>query len=636
MVKKYWLNAIWSVMLIVGIIVAYIAFLMLGQAIPRELVLENAQKSYEQIRRQGLYYEPIQGAGWDNWTDAYFINAAVTEYDGNLLKKAVANAYTTKSELDGNDKLSVIDDIRFAFEGDVEAVVKPYSRYWAGILTVYKFLLVFMPVNGIRAITFCLTMLLFLASVLNVYYLLGAKGLIPYLISVYTALYVPQSMCLVFSTDIIMMLLLMNICSSMLKKQCCIKSFCLLFLGAGSILAYLNYWAFPLITLGFPLVLIVLSRIMNRQDRLFILKEIIFLSAAWGAGLVGTVLVKQVLCQAVLGAQSGTNQLLLRMGADFTIKERMVSVINGLVSRMSDMRVLAITCVVVLWLVLLLRTNCIRSRRGCGLLIVVAFYPVMWWFVLTNHCIHGFVKHMYGITYYAVLSAAFVSCERLVPALQSLRLDARRIVVVHIAAMILWLVLSYAWMHGEVHYDKHLMEPYSLETIDTVSLQDRTVLQDVYFLDMHTDKIYLKSLNTILVNLPDDKKDGVLYVELWEEDTLVRQNECPIQEINPGEWFQIPMNTIVSTEQKYHITYSVGKGSSANPYLLLQNESQAVPGNRTCFVDGVEQTGSVAAQYSYDRYIVSGYAKIFVVAVLLFGMQYAVWLYEETYRRHHL
>lgn len=97
-----------------GLLVLYVILLMAGQAIPRRLLLDNVQKSYLQLEKQGLYYEGIPGASWDNWTDSYFMNSAVTEYDGTLLQKAVANAYTTYSELDESGSTNTIYDVKYA------------------------------------------------------------------------------------------------------------------------------------------------------------------------------------------------------------------------------------------------------------------------------------------------------------------------------------------------------------------------------------------------------------------------------------------------------------------------------------------------------------------------------------------
>ncbi len=43
--------------LFLGLIVLYVILLMAGQAIPHRLVLDNVQKSYLQLEKQGLYYE---------------------------------------------------------------------------------------------------------------------------------------------------------------------------------------------------------------------------------------------------------------------------------------------------------------------------------------------------------------------------------------------------------------------------------------------------------------------------------------------------------------------------------------------------------------------------------------------------
>ena len=240
----------------VGLLVLYVVLLMAGQAIPRRLVLDNVRESYLQLEKQGLYYEGIPGASWDNWTDSYFMNSAVTAYDGTLLQKAIANAYTTYSELDESGSANTIDDVKYALEQDSDAIVKPYSRYWVGMLTVYKILLLFMPINGIRTLMFAVAAALFLVSAVGVYKMLGAKGLVPYVASVAVAAYFPQALCLVFNTDIVMMFLMMAVCWQLFRKNATTEQFAVLFFLGGSVLAYLNYWAFPLITLGFPLVFV--------------------------------------------------------------------------------------------------------------------------------------------------------------------------------------------------------------------------------------------------------------------------------------------------------------------------------------------------------------------------------------------
>ena len=172
-----------------------------------------------------------------------------------------------------------------------------------------------MPINGIRILMFAIMTVLFLVSAVGVYKMLGAKGLIPYLVSVLVAAYFPQALCLVYNTDIVMMLLMMVVCWQLLRQNASTERFAVVFFWVASILAYLNYWAFPLITLGFPLVFVLSVRIENGSGMKTLVKETFLFSVCWGVGLAGTVLIKQVLCRFILGTQSGTEQLFLRMGS---------------------------------------------------------------------------------------------------------------------------------------------------------------------------------------------------------------------------------------------------------------------------------------------------------------------------------
>lgn len=341
---------LWYMIIFAGLNILYVVLLMAGEMIPRRLVVDHVLQSYTQLKNQGTYFEVVEGASWDNWTDSYYINSAVTEYDGNLLQKAVANAYTSGTT-------NKIDDIKYAVDRDAAAVVIPYSRYWAGMRTIYKLLLVFMPVSGIRTLVFGVVVILFALSVICVYRQLGIKGLISYLVSVVIAQYIPQAMCLVYNTDIGIMFLMMVICSVMMNKKASAESFCILFFLAGSVLAYFNYWAFPLITLGFPLVFVISTKLVREYNVRQLTKEMILMSISWGAGLGGTVLAKQILCKMILGSQSGTEQLLQRMGSGYSLADRLISVTNGLTGRMGSWPVLILSILVAVWFVAILNTG---------------------------------------------------------------------------------------------------------------------------------------------------------------------------------------------------------------------------------------------------------------------------------------
>lgn len=627
MIKNFTEKILKYTMIFLGLIIFYILFLVVGHAIPRSLVIDNVQKSYKTMDTLGSYFQIVNGASWDNFTDSFFINTAVTEYDGNLVEKALANAYTT--DCDSKGYQSMIDGIKCAINGNENIEINSYSRYWIGMMTIYKILLIFMPLLGIKSFVFALTIILFTITVLNVYKELNINGIISFLTSVILALYIPLSMCLVFSTDIIIMLTMMNICYIMLKRNASTDSFCVAFFIAGSILSYLNYWGFPLITLGFPLVFIVTVRLKNQYNTKFLIKDTFLMSLSWGIGLSGTILAKQVLCKIVLGAQTGTSQLLLRLGSELSITDRFISAFNGLFNQMASTPILLITIILIIWTILMFQTNYFKRKYKCYLLLFIALYPLGWWFILANHCIHGFVKHMYGVTYYALLSAFFINCENYAPQRKKFRNTTPKLVGLNIAIVVIWLILSFTFFNITVHYGTKESEPWSTETIDTVNLREKSVIQEVHFDELALGKAYLKNVSTILVNIPDDKKEGALHVEISENDNLLRMTDVSIKDIEIGEYFKIPLGCIIYSGNKYEITYSLKDVDNIEPYLLLQDDSQAARENGVVYISGTDRSGAIINKYEYDDYILSTKVKISILFIILLILQYILFIYKE-------
>lgn len=628
MINIYLKNMLKYIAVFAGLITFYILFLMLGELIPRRLVKDNAMKSYNQLSKQGVYFSVVDGASWDNWTDSYFINSMVTEYNGNLFQKAMANAYSVY-EPDEGARMDVIECIRIAVEGGGN--VETYSRYWAGMKTVYKFLLIFMPLVSIRTFFFGIALLLFTFSAICVHKKLGIKGIVPYLAAVTVALYIPQAVCLVFNTDIAMMFFMMIICCTLLDKNVAAEVFYMLFFVSGSLLVYLNYWAFPLITLGFPLVLIVTARLLENYSIRNVVKETALISVNWGVGLAATVLAKQVLCKIALGVQSGTDQLLLRMGSEYSMSERTVAVINGLVKRMESFSVLAMVIVVAVWLTIMSKTGNFKKQYQCFLLVIIAFYPVIWWFALPNHCVHGFVKHMYGVTYYAMLSAVCLNCNRFRPDFGGMVDNIRKNAAINAAAFVLWLAASCVLFQTYIHYGAKESEPWSTDIVGHINIGGgyKAAVQNFRFNDFEMDNAYLKSISTILVNLPEDKKDGKLQVDIYENGNIICTSEIDISDVPVGDYFDIPIGREVFWGKEYQAVYTVHDNEKSEPYLVMLSDAQSVKENEVLYLDGVPASGTVANKYKYDDFILSEKAKINIIFVMLAAIEYLVFLYAS-------
>ena len=612
---------------ILAIICIYVGSLMLGQAIPKELVFKNVVESYEELDKMGLYYDIVEGAQWDNWTDTYFLNAAITQYDGNILKKALANSYTTSK----NSEKLVLDSLSAAIHEDEKDGIASYSRYWAGNLTLYKILLIFVPISGIRNILLSVSILLFVFASINMYKILGYKGVIPFLLCVLACKYIPLSMCLTFASDIIIMLGIINFLAVRVQKgDINWKRYYSFFALIGSVCIYLGYWAFPLITLGIPLVFITILRMHNRNDEKDILCDNVCMSIFWGMGLCGTVLIKQVLCYLILGSQSGTSALNQRLGAGYSIWDRVLSVRNVILRALSDNTVMIVLLASLLIVTYFIGVKDKYSRYGICPLLCIAVYPIMWCLILAQHNMHGFVVYMYGVTYYALFSLIFWQYEKV----KFHTILSKKNIIVFCA----WILVSCFIGFMPIYYDNQKQEPWSTDEAITVDLADADFVQQHIAFETEQKPIHLKKIKVIIDNTSDDS-EGVLHVSVKNGEKQICKEDIQLSKINSeniwekfsgdsifgriarrlannSKWEKIKLNCTLYSDQDYVITYSVDNVQSGSVNLYAQDESQGAPANADLYIDNEKSDVTIMNVFYYNR-VVSIQAKLYFIVVAL-------------------
>ena len=146
-----------SFAIIISVILFALSFLIVGKIIPVEWVKENAEKSYLKYEKEGKYLTSTSEVFFDNYTDAYFINGAVTSVEENVLVEALANHFT-ESENYNPDNEPPIKGIHYAStdvvsdDDGAKIIIWNYDRYWAGLTVVIKILLIFFSLAEIRDI----------------------------------------------------------------------------------------------------------------------------------------------------------------------------------------------------------------------------------------------------------------------------------------------------------------------------------------------------------------------------------------------------------------------------------------------------------------------------------------------------
>lgn len=386
--------------ILIGVIIlfaGYIFWLMVGYCLPREVIKENVEISGKELQEQGEYPEH-RGGGWDNYTDAFFINSIMTKYSDSPFKNAIANAYT---------KASVYGDVSGHFEalynGEFDnGEIDFYSRYWAGSKTLYAFLLIFIPLSGIRVFLLIITIALLLGACICIFKTNGITSTIVFVALFELKIMLYSSMCLAFSPDILLMLVgIILVYRSFIKRD---KKLLLFgFFMIGSLSAYWGYWAYPIITLGIPLIY--MATVDSRHSLRYRLHDYLYISICWAIGLASTISVKIILAGFVMGINDGADKLLLRMGNEYSYGYRFVVLRSFLSDEIKTSYVFPVVIVGILLCIIAVVLNSKYIKKMTPY-VMLALYPIVWAYLTSGHLGHYFDKTFMVVTYYAIFSFA--------------------------------------------------------------------------------------------------------------------------------------------------------------------------------------------------------------------------------------
>ncbi len=288
-----------------------------------------------------------------------------------------------------------------------------YSRYWHGQFTILKILFIFMQYDN--ALLFCslvlLSFLIFLIYTMT--RKIGWQLSIPFLIAVFsTGLYHWRESSLAFMPCPIIALVVLSIILT--KKKIHLPE---LFLTIGACTCYFDILQYPVMTYGFPLLVIV--AIWIDKKILDLLKVIIVSGVSWFCGYAGCWFMKWIIIDLVLSKNiiaQGFHIARFRVdGWDFshfeTLKTNFFTFYPFSFS--------TIILVVGLFTGLLFLYLKIKKRRIIPqtlLFLLIATFPYIWFLVLNNHsAIHCiFVHKIQAVSLMGILLffAYNISCPR--------------------------------------------------------------------------------------------------------------------------------------------------------------------------------------------------------------------------------
>lgn len=275
---------LWIILLII-----FNLSLCITSLFPSKFIEKNVKSSADILLKEGNAYKISEFSSItnNNYTDAIIINEAYSidntdpiysymsmrkNYKKGETKQVLTDRLgelaSVNEEENGETDINTVDDYNPVGElhdfmnGKIDTSIT-YGRYWHGYMPIYRVLLIFFDIMGIR--TFLL--ILFIAMFIYLMYLLKKKiGILTAIIFGYALLmqgYFFVSYSLESSPVFVVMMLS---CIILLKRIDKIKNLYGYFFAIGCITNFVDFLTVPLITLAMPLCIYLLAKQKNKKE----------------------------------------------------------------------------------------------------------------------------------------------------------------------------------------------------------------------------------------------------------------------------------------------------------------------------------------------------------------------------------
>lgn len=353
-----------------SMIILFFCLQVLAFCIPQHLMKEEAIESSEVLDEEGRGWEYIfsyaRGAQLDTKTDDIMIERAVRNPDKSVLYNAI----------DCNG----------------------YPRYWHGYLAFLKPLMIFLSYSQIRYLYMILYIVLFTAIVITLSRRIDVRASYTWAISLVMVYFIILPFSLQYSSVFFLMFVAMLWLDKIYQGYNW-KKMGIFFLVIGMITSYVDFLTAPFITLGMPLVYLILLQQKEYGEHSYKknMCSVFANSLLWGIGYLGNWAAKWVLASIVLGRNiiaDGLSQGLNRVGGVEDQTSKLGAIAYNLFAIIppgiegKDLTWFMAVGIVVLFMLAVVfwkwhvQGNILKSQIP---LLVVAIYPYIWYVIMSNH-----------------------------------------------------------------------------------------------------------------------------------------------------------------------------------------------------------------------------------------------------------
>lgn len=385
MKNKILKNIVIYVIIFVVMLFAFCAGMVITYALPNDRIQAHIAESKE-IGLTPTGIPTVKGAQIDEFTDLLILNTAMNkgkEENEGLFVRAFENSrYSLKNDDQAGALAATIEDAGLYNNQE-------YTRYWHGIQTIMRPLLLFLNYQEIRYLFMFVMFMLFMLTVISIYKNFNLLHAMAFVLAMSAVCFfiVPMSVQFINVFAIAFIgVILVNVLYR-LKKQ---NLYPYLFFIMGGLVVFFDLLTAPLLTLGIPLIYVVLLKHREKIEMKKILWEIIKLSALWCIAYGTLFFSKWVIASIVLHKDVITaafNQILYRANGNELYPATRWGAVSKNIKYLYNVPLFVILVgITITWMAMMVKNRKpIKDCKIAILLILVALYPYVWYCVCAGH-----------------------------------------------------------------------------------------------------------------------------------------------------------------------------------------------------------------------------------------------------------
>ena len=390
-------------------------------AIPTSAIKNNIVESAKQIQKEGLWFQPLGFYLFqiDNMTDCLMMNINASANSDNPIRSSMIVNYSQPYEYGDTGTYLKMDEttLDIAENGANESTIfSDYARYWHGYQVVLRPLLYIFNYNQIRILNYITFFILLSITLLLLYKRLNIIFALTFAATLVLSNIMIVPLAIQFSTCfyiafIGMILILYR------KKTIDSKQSAILFFSIGAFTSYMDFLTTPILTLGFPLVVLVaIDKEKERLKTLFTQSFIWLLGYAsiWSSKwLIGWILTgENIIDTALACAQQRVGNTIVFGGVEMYMNQ----FFDIILTKISNM--IYPICIAIGIMIALLIFYFYKNRdkvKNFNWLVIISLMPIVWFIVMKNHSLQHifFTWRDFMLTLWCMLIFSFSNTKSL-------------------------------------------------------------------------------------------------------------------------------------------------------------------------------------------------------------------------------